>query len=165
MLSHPSSHHIKDSVKVYIIFDNTACYPTLTFNYMVKFHHALGTIGSHNMHKYEYEYKHGKNPSYSILILFWCGFSHIKTNTNTTPNKITWKKTYLPGLYSYSRTCEGTLKRISHTNTNTAKSLLFLLLYGRFYLSLSFESSVQTSDLNDLWIVKYPTISSKRSDQ
>ena len=99
------------------------------------------------MHKYEYEYKHGKNPSHSILILFWCGFSHIKTNTNTTSSKITL-------IRIRAHLCEGTLKRISHTK-----------LYGRFYLSLSFESSVQTPDLHDLWLVKYPTISSKRSDQ
>ena len=53
--------------------------------------HHMVIIGSHSMHKYEYEYKHCKNPSYSILILFWCGFSHIKTNTNTTSSNITWK--------------------------------------------------------------------------
>ena len=49
------------------------------------------------MHKYEYEYKHGKNPSHSILILFWCGFSHIKTNTNTTSTSTLYKSFVFAG--------------------------------------------------------------------
>ena len=71
-------------------------------------------------------------------MLFWCGL-HTYTRMRHLAKQHE-KKTNFPGLYSYSRTCEGTLKRIAYEYEHSKIPLIFIIVRPfLFVIELSIE--------------------------